>query len=103
MAGFIAPGLDLGHPCLAPLLPSPGVGARVGRGQDMDARDKRGHDGGEAIRSHQDALDFGASASARRDRQGIAQKQRAFGSDQFARPQTIKDLIMALPYQTDFH
>jgi hypothetical protein len=27
-----------------------------GRKKDMDARDKRGHDGGEVIRSHRNAL-----------------------------------------------
>src|SRR2546426_226448 len=42
-----------GHPRLSrsPSLPSPARGERR-EGEDVDARDRRGHDGGEVIRSH---------------------------------------------------
>ncbi len=37
------------------------------------------------------------TASARRDGEGIAQEQGAFGRHQFARLQTVQDLIVAVP------
>src|SRR5215471_12722789 len=63
VSGHVEPHLPESCPRLSrlstpfPLPTLPRLRGRVGRGneKDADARDKRGHDGGEAIRSHQNA------------------------------------------------